>query len=89
MNNRTSNRVHILAAILALALATMACGVNISLPVTKIKTGPTQTVDIQVPMPEEPSTGVELNLEFVGGSTEAGSGSQWISRFRHGYLQRC
>ena len=75
MNNRTSNRVHILAAFLVLALVTMACGFNINLPVTKIKTGPTQTVDIQVPMPEEPSTGVELNLEFVGGSMKLAPGA--------------
>jgi hypothetical protein len=45
----------------------LACGINIKSPVTKIKTGPTQKVDIQVPMPEDSSTGVELNLEFVAG----------------------
>ena len=67
MNNHTSKRNCILAAALVLALVTMACGANINLPVTQIKTGPTQTVDIQVPMPEEPSTVVELNLEFLAG----------------------
>ncbi len=75
MNNRNSNRVHILAAILVLALATIACGFNISQPITKIKTGPTQTVDIQVPMPEGSSTGAELNLEFVGGSMKLAPGA--------------
>lgn len=62
-----NNRNRILAAALVLALVSMACGANIKLPVTQIKTGPTQTVDIQVPMPEEPSTGGELNLEFLAG----------------------
>jgi len=70
-----NNRIRILAAALALVLVTMACGVNIDLPVTKIKTGPTQTVDIQVPMPEDPSTGAELNLEFVGGSLKLAPGA--------------
>ena len=58
---------HILTAAVVLALVTLACGINIKSPVTKIKTGPTQKVDIQVPMPEDSSTGVELNLEFVAG----------------------
>jgi len=58
---------HILTAAVVLALVTLACGINIKSPDTKIKTGPTQTVDIQVPMPEESSAGVELNLEFVAG----------------------
>lgn len=76
MNNRTSNRICILAAALVLALVTMACGlININLPVTQIKTGPTQTVDIQVPIPGEPSTGVELNLEFIAGEMKLAPGA--------------
>jgi hypothetical protein len=70
-----NNRNRILAAALALVLVTMACGVNVKSPVTKIKTGPTQIVDIQVPMPEEPSTGVELNLEFVAGDIKLSPGA--------------
>ena len=75
MNNRTSNRIRILAAALVLALVAMACSININLPVTKIKTGPTQTVEIQVPMPAEPSTGVGLNLEFVAGELKLAPGA--------------
>ena len=75
MNNHTSKRNCILAAALVLALVTMACGANINLPVTQIKTGPTQTVDIQVPMPEEPSTVVELNLEFLAGELKLAPGA--------------
>jgi hypothetical protein len=67
MNNHIRNRDLFLAAALTLALVSMACGVNLNLPVAQIKTGPTQTVDIQVPMPEEPPAGVELNLEFLAG----------------------
>ncbi len=62
-----NNRKRILAAALVLTLVTMACGFSIKPPVTQIKTGPTQKVDIQAPMPEDPSSGVELNLEFVAG----------------------
>ena len=50
MNNRIRNRDLILAAVLTLALVSMACGVNLNLPVTQIKTGPTQSIDILVPM---------------------------------------
>jgi hypothetical protein len=75
MNNRTSNLVRILAAALMLALVTMACGININPSVTQIKTGFIQGVEIQVPMPEEPSTGVELNLEFVAGEMKLAPGA--------------
>ena len=67
MNNR------ILIAVLVLILATMACGINS--PVTQIKTGPTQTLDIQVPMPKESATSVELNLEFVAGDLKLTPGA--------------
>jgi hypothetical protein len=70
-----NNRGLFLAAALVLALVIIACGCNFSLPVTQVKTGPTQTVDIQVSMPEEPSTGVELNLEFVGGELKLAPGA--------------
>jgi hypothetical protein len=68
-----NTRKHILAAALVMALVSLSCG--ISLPVTQIKTGPTQTVDIQVPLPEEPSSGVELNLEFVAGELKLSPGA--------------
>jgi hypothetical protein len=72
---RITMNKRILAAVLLLALVSMACGVNINVPVTSIKTGPTQSVDIQVPMPEAPATGVELNLEFVAGQLNLASGA--------------
>ena len=67
MNNHTICLSRILAAALVLALVIAACGANIKAPVTQIEIGPTQTIDIQVPMPEGPATGVELNLEFAAG----------------------
>ena len=73
MNKRIRNRDRIFAVALVLALVIMACGIN--LPVTQIKTGPTQTVDIQVPMPAEGSTGVELNLEFLAGELKLAPGA--------------
>lgn len=69
MNNRNCIR----AAALILILVSMACGIK--LPVTRIETGPTQTVDIQVPMPEEQSSGVEINLEFAAGELKLTPGA--------------
>lgn len=75
MNKHTGKRICILVAALVLAQVTVACGFNFNQPVTKIETGPTQTVDIQVPMPEETSTGVELNLEFLAGEMKLAPGA--------------
>jgi len=65
---------HIFIAVLVLALAGTTCSYN--LPVTKIKTIPAQTLDIQIPMPGEQSTGVELNLEFVAGELKLSPGAE-------------
>jgi hypothetical protein len=54
-----------LVAVLVVALVASACG--ITLPVTKIQTGPTQTVDILIPLPEDSSISSELHLEFLTG----------------------
>lgn len=66
MNNHTSNSRCIFVAALLLAMIATGCGANMKSPLANIKTGPTQTVNIQVPKPEA-STGVQLNLEFVAG----------------------
>lgn len=75
MNNRIRNRVCTLAAVFALVLVSSACGANPKLPLTQIKTGPTQTVDIQVPLPAGSSTGVALNLQFLAGDLKLAPGS--------------
>jgi hypothetical protein len=60
------NKKPLLTAILAVALVTMACGININLPGSEIKTGPTQTDEISVAMPDTRDT-VDLNLTFGAG----------------------
>lgn len=70
MNNRINR---ILTAALALILVTLACGFKP--PVTQIKTGTLQGVEIQVPLPEESTTGLELNLEFVAGDLKLAPGA--------------
>lgn len=75
MNNYNQKRNCILVTALLLALAATACGINAKLPVTEIKTGPTQTVDIQVPMPATSSSSVGLNLEFVAGELKLAPGA--------------
>jgi len=61
MNNKP-----LFAAILVLALVTMACGVQFNLPVTQVKTGPTQTEEISVPVPDT-SKPIDLTFSFGAG----------------------
>ena len=49
-------------AVLVLALVTMACGININLPIRDIKTGPTQTDPINIPAPGSGVANVTLNF---------------------------
>jgi hypothetical protein len=63
----------ILSAALVLILVTLACSFKPN--VTQIKTGTIQEVEIQIPLPEEPTTGVELNLEFVAGDLNLAPGT--------------
>ena len=65
----------IFTAVIVLALILTACSANIELPLTQIETGPIQTVDIRVPLPEEPPAGVELNLEFMAGDLKLSPGA--------------
>lgn len=55
------------AAVLTLTLAASVYGCTINVPVTRIETGATQTAAIQVPLPENLTNGVELQIEFVAG----------------------
>ncbi len=71
-----SNRMKcILISVFVVVIVTTACGFNFSLPLTRINTGPTQTVEIQVPLPEDPAAGVELNLEFLAGKMRLSPGA--------------
>ena len=63
----------VVAAILALSLVTMACGINVNLPVEEISTGPTQTVPINIPAPDVDTT--NLTIEFGAGSLDVEPGA--------------
>lgn len=62
MNNKP-----LLAVIFALALTTLACGININLPVSDVKTGPTETKDIRVEKFEDPDVIADVELSFGAG----------------------
>ncbi|MGE5224906.1 MAG: toast rack family protein [Omnitrophica WOR_2 bacterium] len=59
---------------LVIALATMACGINIDLPVT-VKTGPLQTETISVPKPSDASSVADITLAFGAGELNLSSGA--------------
>ncbi len=61
------NHHAILAAILMLALAAVACGFINKQPAVKIKTGALQGAEIRLPMPEASTAGIELELRFIAG----------------------
>ena len=69
MKNHISVRWIFTAALLLFT----SCSSNPGSPLSNIKTGATQTANIQVPMPEA-STGVELNLEFPAGELKLSPG---------------
>jgi hypothetical protein len=62
-----------LAAVLILSLITSSCSAVV--PVTKIETGPTQTAAIQVPLPENSTGSIELDLEFLTGKLKLSPGA--------------
>jgi len=74
-------RKPLIAVILVLALVTIACGVNINLPVSQVKTGPSQTDTISVPLLQNKSDVVNINLGFGAGdfSIAPGAGNSIIS----------
>lgn len=66
----------LLAAALVLALVTMACGINITLPSTDIKTGPSVTEDILVPIPATTEEAIDLTLSFGAGEIKLSGGEE-------------
>lgn len=69
------NAIRILATALLMTLVATACSRESRTPVTKINTGPTQEMDIQVPMPESTTSGLVLKLEFVSGELNLAPGA--------------
>jgi hypothetical protein len=68
----------LIPAILVLSLAVMACGININLPRVNITTGPTVTEDINVPLPADTSSPVNLSLAFGAGKMILNPGSSGL-----------
>lgn len=71
------NKKPVFIAILVVALVTMACRINIDLP-QDLKTGPTQTEEISVPMPEDTQVVTDLTISFAGGELELGPGAEGL-----------
>ncbi len=67
-------RKPLLLAIFVLLFAGMACNVSINLPVTKINTGPTQTDEISLPMPD--ASNADVTLEFGYGELNLAPGAE-------------
>ena len=62
------NRRMILLAVTAIALATLACSININLPNQDIKTGPTQIENIAVPLLSDQQTVADVTLNYGAGT---------------------
>ena len=69
------NRKMIILAIVALALATLACSININLPVTTLKTGPTVTDKINVPFLTDKQAIADVTLKFGAGNLDLQPGA--------------
>jgi hypothetical protein len=70
------NRRMILLAITAVALVTLACSININLPSTEVKTGATETENIQVPMLSNKQEIADVTLQFGAGTLNLQPGSK-------------
>lgn len=66
----------ILAVIAVLAVVTLACGINIDLPGSDVKTGPTETKEIRVDNFEDPETIADVELSFGAGEITLEPGAQ-------------
>src|SRR4030067_1510696 len=75
VGEKNMNHKPIFIVILVLALVTMACGINIDLP-QEVKTGPTQTDEISVPLPEDTQVVTDLTISFAGGDLELAPGAE-------------
>jgi hypothetical protein len=64
-----------LPVLLVLALSTIACGFNVSVPINTVKPGPIVSDSIQVPLPANTASPVDLSLAFGAGTLKIHSGS--------------
>ncbi len=68
-------QISILLMIVVIALSTLACGITINFPVTRLRTGPTVTDEIRVPLSPS-SEPVDLTLAFGAGELRVEAGAQ-------------
>lgn len=73
-------RNRFVAIFLVLTLATMACSIDINLPITQLETGPEQTDQILIEAPESTGETIDLFLEFGAGelNLEGGAGDSLL-----------
>jgi hypothetical protein len=64
----------LILAVIVLLFVGLACNVSVNLPVTRINTGPTQTDEISVPVPDASSA--DLTLEFGYGELNLAPGAE-------------
>ena len=64
-----------LPVLLVLALSTIACGVNVNIPINTVTPGPMVTDPINVPLPANTASAVNLSLAFGAGTLKVHSGS--------------
>ncbi len=69
-------KLRILLPIMAVALVTLACSININLPDTDVKTGPTQIETISVPYLDPSAGTAEVTLAFGAGKLNLAPGDQ-------------
>jgi hypothetical protein len=67
----------LLAVMLVLSFGLTACGFHISLPIT-VKTGPTETTQINVPNPADETTPVNLSMGFGAGELKIKPGGSTL-----------
>ncbi len=68
----------ILLILVIVMLVTMACGINVNFPVTEVKTGPTETKEIEVPLLDDPEAVANLSLSFGAGNIELNPGADGV-----------
>jgi hypothetical protein len=69
-------RYAIFIAILGVAMVTLACGIHIDLPITKVETGPTRVDDIFVENLAEPSDVARLFISIGAGKLSISPGEE-------------
>lgn len=67
---------NILLVITIFVLTTLACGVTFNLPITDIKTGPTQVEDIIIPLPDSSEEVTSMSMNFGAGELNLASGAE-------------